>query len=286
MIDVRELQEQVDQFNDKYQVNFDYEQFDVQYRKYNNLGMDKPADIAYALVFAQYYKYALRNAVLGNIKDIDSDQMRNDFEKMLMAPYREKCKAAGETDVSSPYGGKTRQKALESMKIYANEAPKNKAEFYGEQYASGKVRLRDLRLLAERYDKNDYSQCSVVANSIVGLEKVHASRSIFWKIRHPIQNYCEARDIKYMKEEADFKSLGYHVDDGTGVIEAEMTNLDRLIRREKAHDTRPIEREKFGDARESLTEEEIAAFEEESIYEESEMVADEDELNVSKTSSL
>jgi len=286
MIDVRELQEQVDKFNDKYQVNFEYEQFDFQYRKYNNMGMDKPADIAYALVFAQYYKYALRNAVLGNIKDIDSDQMRNDFEKMLMAPYREKCKAAGETDVSSPYGGKTRQKALESMKIYANEAPKNKAEFYGEQYASGKVRLHDLRLLAERYDKNDFSQCSVVANSIIGLEKVHASRSIFWKIMHPIQNYCEARDIKYMKEEADFKSLGYHVDDGTGVIEAEMTNLDRLIRKEKAHDTTPIEREKFGDARESLTEEEIALFEEDSMCEESVIVDDEDEPNISKTSIL
>jgi len=286
MIDVRELQEQVDKFNDKYQVNFEYEQFDFQYRKYNNMGMDKPADIAYALVFAQYYKYALRNAVLGNIKDIDSDQMRNDFEKMLMAPYREKCKAAGETDVSSPYGGKTRQKALESMKIYANEAPKNKAEFYGEQYASGKVRLHDLRLLAERYDKNDFSQCSVVANSIIGLEKVHASRSIFWRIMHPIQNYCEARDIKYMKEEADFKSLGYHVDDGTGVIEAEMTNLDRLIRKEKAHDTTPIEREKFGDARESLTEEEIALFEEDSMCEESVIVDDEDEPNISKTSIL
>lgn len=279
MIDTEEFLEQLDHFNEKYGIEFDYQEFEKQRIKHDQLALKDPGNIAYNLVFAKYYKQALRGVVIGKIKELNSPQMLKDFEELIMAPYREKCISENEPNGSTPYGGKTHLEALESMRIYANEAPKTAADFYGEKYKNGLLHLRDLRDFAKHYTRT-MEQQEMAANFIAGLESVHNSRSVWWKLAHPIQNYCEKRDLKSLKSDLNYDSIKYLVDTGSGVIEGETRYLDKLIRVEKIGSGETVERERFAPQRESLYVEDADDSLEEDMYEN--QIIDDDELNRSR----
>ncbi len=251
MINTEEFSTAVEEFNEKYGVEFNYADFEKERIKYDRMDIDKPGNVAYAFAFAKLYKRALRAAVTGNIKDLNSPEMMKDFEEKIMAPYRAKCIEQNEPNGSAPYGGKTRLKALESMRAYANEAPKTVADFYGEKYQNGLLHLRDFRSFAEHYTKT-VEQQEMAANFIVGLEKVHNNRSFLWKVAHPIQNYCEKRDLKYLKSELEYDKIKYLADSGSEILEAEMQYLDKLIRVEKNGTGETVERKKVEQERESI----------------------------------
>jgi hypothetical protein len=281
MIDTREFSAGLTRFNEKYGVNFDYQEFEKQRIKYDRLDIDKPGNVAYNLVFAKYYKQALRGVLTGNIKELNSPEMLKDFEELIMAPYRAKCIAENEPNGSEPYGGKTHLQALESMRIYANEAPKTVADFYGEKYKDGLLHLRDFRSFAEHYT-GAMDQQEMAANFIVGLERVHNNRSFWWKVAHPIQNYCEQRDLKYLKSELNYDKIKYLVDNGSGLIEAETTYLDKLIRVEKSGTGEIVERVPAETIRESIS---IDGLDDSlDINEYEDQIVDDDDLNLSQDS--
>ena len=244
MIDTREFEEALGSFTDKYYVVFEYQQFETQRRKFELMGFDKPGDMAYAIVFSDLYKKAVRGLASGELKDLNSDRMLEDFEKMLMAPYRKSCNAQNERHDSTPYAGKTRLEWLNSMQAYAAEAPKSCVDFFAEKYLSRNVRLRDIRAFAHSSQyEGTIEQKRVGMTYIAALEKVHSGRSALWKVFHPIQNYCEKRDIKDLKETLDYDSNKNCVDgENRVVLEDEISHLNKLIRSERSGYSDPVER--------------------------------------------
>ena len=224
---------EIDAFNVKYGVNFTLESFESKKNGFAYMNLDNPGNAAYNMIFAEMYQKAIRNYAKGSIERFRSTEMFQDFEKMIMEPYRQKCIEDKVDHNPTPFGGKTPVKALESMSAYLRKAPKSAVEFYAEQYRNRDLRLRDMKQFANQIERNSEEQLTTAANYIAALDKVRESRSFLWKVFHPIQNYAEKRDIKVLKEQLNYSEIASLADDFVGKMQIEENHVNEVLESER-----------------------------------------------------
>ena len=102
-MDYEKILEAQRSFNEKYGVNFDIYEFEGAINGFTAFGDTVPADEIYKTKFIIQAKKAFANLVDNKLENgLDLGEMINDFEKMIMDPYREGCDPAYATE---PFGG-------------------------------------------------------------------------------------------------------------------------------------------------------------------------------------
>ena len=96
-LDLDKIEQTQQTFNEKYGVNFRIFEFNGQMRALddNFVGRQEDYDIHYKMNFMKLLRRAFDNFVDNrlNIDEFDPKEMLNDFEEMVMKPYREECKS-------------------------------------------------------------------------------------------------------------------------------------------------------------------------------------------------
>jgi hypothetical protein len=195
-INIAKYDNDVRDFNQKYGVNFDMLMFtDAKKRMETNE--------AYKKIFKDIYK----NAIIG-FADKKNDgfslqEMLIHYDKILQTYHKDCLKLKVYSDLR-PLGGWTTDRAVKSLKNVAEQFNGNRIDFAKQRYMAGKLPIRDMMAYANKAFENgntpDRETATVIAAYAKGLEETNKSRSIFWKMRHPIRNNAEQKYSKLMQD--------------------------------------------------------------------------------------
>ncbi len=210
-IDTAEFQHTLNAFNKKYGTAFNYERYEGRKIGFDVLNISNSGDASYNVAIAEVYEQALTAAVGGKVQRFDSRDLIRDFEKMVMTPYREKCERVGEPRNSTYMGGRSETEMLEAIQGYLQNAPKSKVDVYSNMIKNRELQLRNIRNYANQAE-NSAALAPQALTYVAALDKVVQERTFAWKLRHPIQAYCERRDLKNLKEQLRYDENKERVD--------------------------------------------------------------------------
>ena len=195
------------QFSEKYGVKFDINAFDAGLKAIGDskgLGSSRRNNF-YKDTFTALYEAAYANYLCGKFETFDFEDMLKDFEGNIMKPYREFCG----TDQPTPkeYGswGSTRV-FMKDVRSYLQGVPTSATILAEQRYEKGKMRIRDMRDYATSLnDKTEPTNGEIATLKVYAdaLKNTNDSRSILWRIVHPIRNAAEKREAKNFQAQVD-----------------------------------------------------------------------------------
>lgn len=213
MVDYEKIEAAQDRFNEKYGVNFDIYDFEGAINGLTAFGDTiNPNDI-YKTKFIIQAKKAFENFVDNKLENgLDWGEMLNDFEEMIMDPYREACDPEYRTE---PFGGWDTAEYLRSLKNFVDGVPDSKSVYAANRYKAGKLPIREMRAYAKELqdldDTPSVEQLSTLYCYAKGLEIVNQSRSVWWAMLHPIRFFAERREAKnfmeYVEEQKNVENV-------------------------------------------------------------------------------
>lgn len=214
---LEQLEQAQAEFNRRYGVSFDVDEFDGSIRTLDEDGDGTSADEIYRTTFASLYKKAYANFVDRRIGDeFDFMGMLNEFEKEVMTPYRQHYVEPNEA-APKPFGGWKASEYLESVDTFLNDIPILKESYAEERYRNGKLRIRDMRKHVNELKAKEnptLGELSSVDCYITALYRVSNNRSLVSKILHPFRYFAEQRELKSFTAYLEEKTGGPLLLDG------------------------------------------------------------------------
>ena len=194
-VNYAKLQEGISKFNEIYKVDFDIASFDnIRTIGDNFLGSlisQESWDEMYANEFIRLFKKGLGNYVDYKINYFEPLKMFNDYESMVMSPYREQCE---KLRIKSPaYGGKNSGvDILEKINKSLKDIPDNKRDWNTEKYTRGELRIRDIKKFIEEAGPNPSPEAlGTLISYHDAMERAIENRTFAWRLRHPIKAIAE-----------------------------------------------------------------------------------------------
>lgn len=225
------------QFNERYGVKFDLSDFDTKLRAIDDskgLGSKKRNDL-YKTAFTALYEAAYGNYLSGKLETFDFADMLKDFENNVMKPYREFC-ASEPTPISTPkeYGswGSSNRLFMMDVHKYLQGVPTSARYYAGLRYEKGKTRIRDMREYAASINNKEKPTNGEIATLQVyadALQNTNDSRSVFWRIIHPIRNAAEKREAKNFQAQVN-RMISESVGGDAQAVENKANEIDSLIK--------------------------------------------------------
>jgi hypothetical protein len=127
--------------------------------------------------------------------------MIDDFEEMIMDPYRKECASEYRTEL---FGGWNPAQYLRSLKNFVDGVSGNKSVYAAERYMAGNLPIREMRAYAKELQELDVTpsveQLSTLFCYAKGLEIANQSRPVWWAMLHPIRFFAERREAKNFME--------------------------------------------------------------------------------------
>ena len=213
MVDYDKIEAQQRRFNEKYGVNFDIYDFEGAINGFSAVGDTIDANEIYKTKFIIQAKKAFENLVDNKLENgLDWGEMVNDFEEMIMDPYRKECDPEYAT---KPYGGWGRLEYLQSLNQFVQGVPDSKSVYAAERYMAGKLPIREMRAYAQELqalnDTPGVDQLSTLYCYAKGLEIANQSRPVWWAMLHPIRFFAERREAKnfmeYVEEQKNVENM-------------------------------------------------------------------------------
>ena len=200
------------QFNEKYGVSFDIEEFAQSIDGLDEFGGGSSADELYKVEFAKLYKKAHANFIDKRLAQIiDFGEMINEFEDNIIAPYYQKRKSEGQT-APTPYGGWSVREYLSSVERHLSTVPENKHDFATKRYAALDIRIRDMRAFADELINNNDASPEKLATLYCyhsALSRVNEGRSFLKAVFvNPIRHLAEKRCMDKIKTYIEEKTGG------------------------------------------------------------------------------
>lgn len=198
-IDKNEMRSTQGYFNSKFHTTFNYEKFKEKGKscetatQWNRLYKETIASLYQQMVFRPPTN-------MYGFSDMLTD-FQTDFIEPLINELRENDPEAIVPDVAAELSD---AEWLDFAAEKLNAFPQTNADVYELEYLAGARRLRDMRVEVEFLnssispeDKKEFAHN--VAGYVVALERANESRSLLWKIFHPIRNHAEKRDAAMMR---------------------------------------------------------------------------------------
>ena len=189
-------------FNNKYGLDFSYEEYETTVLKNQNLAsvfaMEKKSinmeNRVYISKFGAMYKKAFTNFLDKKIENFSTEQMLKDY-RTLMKGYRSARKEANnpleQNWVASSY-------LIESAKENIKTIPGNKPDYVEERYLKGELRIRDMRAEVKRLMSMEGEKTPEILAVVLGyseaLKCVNVDRPLWWRWIHPFRNAAEQRE--------------------------------------------------------------------------------------------
>lgn len=202
-VNVKQFEENVRGFNEKYNVHFSMETFVGKTKAFGMIKGQNAANEAYRVMFGKVCSELLTAVVGENVESADLLGALEDFETMVMAPYAAACKEQDETEYPQPYGGMSKRKQLSIIGTIVENFPKNQIELAERAYLNGETRIRDMvaftKGLVDSHDTSRLGDVKKACAYIRALDNVNSNRSFWWKLFHPFRNNAEQRDAAVMR---------------------------------------------------------------------------------------
>lgn len=201
-----QYQNQVNDFNKKFGVNFSFNRYAIKLGQTNHMrefftgGSDVSAeDFAYRSVAREIFREAVESMIAKKANSFDHTTFLNEFDK-LMDNYREHCNQTGDKKPSKNGGWKNNVELINDMQGKIKDIPDDKSDFIKNNYIKRSLRLRDMRADIDGMGKDgnpvtaeELSRAIVYARA---LTKAVSERSGWWKAIHWFQGPAERRDLK------------------------------------------------------------------------------------------
>ena len=200
------LKQKVAEFNKKYTCTIDLADYEKIAQIENPT--EETWNMAYKETFHKAWDTAVANMYEGKSKlDFKITDMFNDFESMVMDPYRKECEKAKAPVVPKAYGGMEKKLDVTCFLIdeyQGSNISLNRATNTRKRYETGKLRIRDMReytLTAMQKDAQNITEAEKqnIAGYIVALKAANGNRSLGWRILHPIRNNAEKKYSEMME---------------------------------------------------------------------------------------
>ena len=223
--DFSKYQHLVDRFNQRYGVDFNYDDFEseVLLNKHLNENFEPRGFVLseennkFIDDFVKLFDKAFVNSVARRIDRFTPEEILNDFIQ-VMNGYRETYRENGNPlDQEWVANSLLMRNVIDEM----GEIPENKQTFIEEEYLRGAFRIRDMRKEAQDLASNneqsqDPAKLSVILNYANALKKVNDDRPRWWRIIHPFRNAAEKRESQNMRDFVNQKAQAYDRINGEG----------------------------------------------------------------------
>ena len=206
-LDLDKIEESQRIFNQKYGVDYNLSEFDGQMRALseNFVGNRIPQNdwnTHYRSDFMKLMRRAFEIFVDFKINDFDPRRMINDFEEMIIQPYREECRSKGAVAPSKDAGWSNKDFYRRVQREFQN-VPERKADYSKERYMDGTLRVRDVRAFRNRINNEaDFFSKNTLSTLISykeALDHAVSKRSIWFYIRHPFKSRAEINELAEVK---------------------------------------------------------------------------------------
>ena len=184
----------------KYSCDFDFDTFGSRVEEFTFLRPVGGWIDVYKATFDGLYKKTMEKVVVGmRDDDFDAEAMLDDFEYTLIRPY---VKERGDVIQHRPYVGMDDRVArLEYLDRLTKNAPSNPVALFTEKYKKGTLSIGEmLRQVTSAEKSNEKADLVEIAGYVQALENANNSRSVVWRIVHPIKNSAELREAQRMKK--------------------------------------------------------------------------------------
>ena len=253
-LDLEKIEVTQQNFNKKYGVNFRISEFDGQLRALedNFVSGGTPKEDWNALYksdFIKLMKRAFVKFVDNKIEEFDPKKMLDDFEEMIMGPYREEC---GRKNATGPEkNANWSDKAFyERVKREFEDIPNSKRTYAENRYMKGTLRVRDIRAFRRQFEaetaRPSAKELSTLITYKCALENAVNSRTRGFYFRHPFKSWAEYSELKVIKGFIAQKITGSdtseNVEQTEAYIEAESIMNDKTIENLKDNVTKEIEK--------------------------------------------
>lgn len=199
------------EFNKKYGVEFNFDEYEGSVSCLDEGGGATSADQIYRVMFTNLYKQAFANFVDRKIdKEFDFVQMLNEFDKSIMGPYREECKTT-ENVAPKPFGGWTVSQYLTSVDNFLSDEPLFKPHYATQRYNQGKLGLFQMRAYVNSLRSRDdvsTGELSTVDCYMKAIEKSNSDRALIYKILNPVRLIAEAIMLRSFRSYLEQKTGG------------------------------------------------------------------------------
>ena len=199
----------VENFNEKFKVNFSYEAFESDIRSYDiisenftNLGSDVRSG-RYVKAFADLYRQALTNYADRKIHFFSGEEFLNEFEKMMKG-YTEATLTSGTGPKKSwPSSSRLIDRVKADLNDPKKGIPDTKLDYIIKRYNDRTLPMSKMREEAKKLiDSNskDPTKYSTILGYSKALEEINSQRPRWWRIIHPFRNNAEQREAKAFKK--------------------------------------------------------------------------------------
>lgn len=204
-INFENYHERARQFNEKYGLDFSYEEFYSTVTRHQSLedGLELSKSAVsmenkfYLSRFEQMFKKASDNFIDRKIDSFKSEEMINDYENLMngyRAAYREQT-------------GNKLQPWYNKYKLASTVNESKPSDSYTHEYAQtrylkGELRIRDMMAYRAQLENDKVTspeKLSTIACYAEALKAVNSERPRWWRIIHPFRNNAEQRDAKIME---------------------------------------------------------------------------------------
>ena len=201
-------------FNQKYGVNFSYEEFESDVRRFKNLQVNfanmegSIFDRTYTGNFSKLFRAAFINFIDKNIPAFDTEQFYQDYLNMMNGYKRVKDNKA-DKDRSSERVPQWPDKATifkhvqQDLSDPKKEIPNSKVDYIIKRYNEGKLPLRKMRAHAAELIKNgadDRETLSVIMAYSIAISQVNQARPKWQKRLFFVRSNAEIRDSAAIKQ--------------------------------------------------------------------------------------
>ena len=188
-------------FNKKYGVKFDVEEFGERFSFYDNSRTDFELNNLYRQAFIPLYEKAFGNFIDGRIsEDFDVGVMINDFESVV-APFRDNCKKEA-VPFPQIYGGWNVKEYLNTMYNSIKGIPDNRIEYAAKRYSEGQLSIGNIRSYVNKLKKEENpsnKELATLYSYAEGLSRVNKERPVSWTIGHVFDFFAERRVANDLK---------------------------------------------------------------------------------------
>ena len=188
------------EFNRRYGVKFDIEEFDGSVSSLDDYAGGKSGvDDMYRVTFSLLYKKAFANFIDHRMEgEMDFGRMISEFDATIMEPYRQFCREQGRTP-PTVYGGWTVNTYLKSVENHMKDLPEDKLAYAATRYSKGQLPMRDMRVYVEQLKNTPDPSSQQLATLLCytqALKTANEQRTTGEAWRHPFRHWAEKRHVK------------------------------------------------------------------------------------------
>ena len=198
----------VEQFNNKYNVSFRYEEFEVDVKRQENFAenfVNVREDINgsfYEKYCSDLYRKALTNYADRKIDSFNSTEFIQEYAKMMNG-YKDVMNKNGAGIKAWPKPLNLVTRVQNDLNDPKKGIPDTKEEYIIKRYNQGELPMRKMRAYAKELEDSgvtDPEKLSTILAYSNALKTINLQRPRWWRIIHPFRNNAEKRDAKKFDE--------------------------------------------------------------------------------------